>query len=87
LKEGEVKRTILLALLLLIFSATLLAQQNAERVTYTYGTSALFVGIMAALWATRTGRSGWLWFFFGWILAPIACLVAFLKNIEDKSKT
>ena len=80
-------KTILLALFLIIFSVTMFAQQNTERITYTYGTSALFVGIMAALWATRTGRSGWLWFFFGWILAPIACLVAFLKNIEDKNKT
>jgi len=63
-----------------------LAQGDFNKVTYSYGTSALFVGIMAALWATRTERSGLLWFFFGWFLAPIACLVAWLKNMDDKKK-
>jgi hypothetical protein len=79
-------KVIFLAVFLLLFASALSAQQNMEKVTYSYGTSALFVGIMAALWATRTGRSGWLWFFFGWLLAPIACLVAILKNIDDKKK-
>jgi O-antigen/teichoic acid export membrane protein len=87
LKEGKVKKAILFIFLISIFSATVLAQGDFNKVTYSYGTSALFVGIMAALWATRTGRSGLLWFFFGWFLAPIACLVAWLKNMDDKKKT
>lgn len=33
------------------------------------------VGIGLAAWARSTGRSGLLWLFFGWILAPIAALV------------
>ncbi|MFQ6070017.1 MAG: hypothetical protein ACE5LC_05760 [Candidatus Aminicenantales bacterium] len=70
----------------LLCSTALLADNNIEKVTYSYGTSALFVGIMAALWASRTGRSALLWFFFGWILAPIACLFALLRNLEDKRK-
>jgi hypothetical protein len=70
-----------------MFSAILFAQGNFNNVPYSYGTSALFVGIMAALWAVRTGRSGLIWFFFGWLLAPIACLVAWLKNMDDKRKT
>ena len=87
LKEGKVKSVILLVFLIFILSAALFAQGEFNRVTYSYGTSALFVGIMAALWATRTERSGLLWFFFGWFLAPIACLVAWLKNMDVKKKT
>jgi hypothetical protein len=86
LKEGKLKRTVLFVFLLFLFTGTLLAQGNFKSVPYSYGTSALFVGIMAALWATRTERSALLWFFFGWFLAPIACLVAWLKNMDDKKK-
>jgi hypothetical protein len=81
------KRLFLFVCFLLMFSAILFAQGNFNNVPYSYGTSALFVGIMAALWAVRTGRSGLIWFFFGWLLAPIACLVAWLKNMDDKRKT
>lgn len=70
-------------LILLVCSVVLAANEEAKSVTYTYGTSAIFVGIMAALWAHRTGRSALGWFFFGWLLAPIACLVAWLRNTED----
>jgi hypothetical protein len=41
----------------------------------------LFVsGILCALWAQYTGRSAWLWFFFGLILAPIALIAMVWKN-------
>ena len=84
LREEELNKGLVIIIVLLICSIPLIANGDVEKVTYSYGTSALFVGIMAALWATRTGRSGLSWFFFGWFLAPIACLVAWLKNNEDK---
>ena len=79
-------RVIIIIIVLLICSISLVAYGDMEKVTYSYGTSALFVGIMAALWATRTGRSGLAWFFFGWFLAPFSCLFAWLRNNEDKRK-
>ena len=79
-------KLIILTIIFLLCSIGLLAGDDIEKITYSYGTSALFVGIMAALWASRTGRSGLLWFFFGWLLAPIACLFAWLGNVGDKGR-
>lgn len=50
------------------------------------GGSALFVGIMAALWARRADRSALMWFFFGAFLPPIACIFAYLRNRSDLKK-
>jgi hypothetical protein len=80
------KKVFLAVFILLVCSGILAADEGTKNVTYTYGTSSIFVGIMAALWAVRTGRSGWLWFFFGWFLAPFACLFGWLKNREDLMK-
>jgi len=77
------KKAITIVFILLACSVILAADEETKNVTYSYGTSAIFVGIMAALWAVRTGRSGWLWFFFGWFLAPFACLFAWLRNRDD----
>lgn len=80
------KKIMTTVFMLLVCSIILAADEGTKNASYTYGTSAIFVGIMAALWAVRTGRSGWLWFFFGWFLAPFACLFAWLKNREDLRK-
>jgi len=40
-------------------------------------------GVFCALWAQRTKRSAWGWFFFGLFLAPIATAVLLHKNARD----
>jgi hypothetical protein len=42
--------------------------------------------IFCAYWAQTTGRSAWLWFFFGLFLAPIAGLVLLYKNANGTTK-
>lgn len=37
-------------------------------------------GVFAAYWAQTTQRNPWLWFLFGWLLAPVAGLVLLWKN-------
>lgn len=81
------KKVFIFTFFLLICSVALSADEGVKRVTYAYGTSSLFMGIMAALWASRTGRSALVWFFFGWILAPFACLFAWLGNNDDLKKS
>lgn len=49
------------------------------------GSSNIFVGIMAAFWAIRTGRNPVTWFLFGMFLPPIACLAAWIKNRKECS--
>lgn len=45
---------------------------------------ALFLfGAFCALWAQNTGRSGWLWFFLGFVFSFIAVLVVLAKNSND----
>jgi hypothetical protein len=39
---------------------------------------------LCALWAQNTGRSAWLWFFFGLILSPIAVIAMLYKNARDR---
>jgi hypothetical protein len=39
---------------------------------------------LCALWAQNTGRSAWLWFFFGLILNPIAVIAMLYKNARDR---
>jgi hypothetical protein len=40
-------------------------------------------GVFAACWAQTTKRNPWIWFFFGWLLAPVAGLVLLWKNGGD----
>ena len=44
-------------------------------------------GIFCAYWAQSTARNPWLWFFFGWILAPIAGLVLLWKHANEPVAT
>lgn len=46
----------------------------------TAGFGLFLSGIICALWAQFTRRSGWLWFFFGLLLAPIALIAMVWKN-------
>ncbi|HUH89432.1 MAG TPA: hypothetical protein VLZ76_02065 [Lysobacter sp.] len=39
-------------------------------------------GVFTAYWAQTTDRNPWLWFFFGWILPPVAGLVLLWKNTK-----
>ena len=53
----------------------------------TYATVSLvqfLFAIFCAHWAQNTGRSSWLWFFMGWIFAPITGLFLLAKNSKSK---
>ena len=81
------RKGLFLLITLILFSLPVLgAEEGFKNVTYSYGVSSIFVGIMAAIWASRTDRSTLIWFFFGWILAPLACIVALIRNAEDLKK-
>ena len=41
--------------------------------------------IFCAYWAQFTGRRSLLWFFMGWLFAPITGLVLLYKNSEDRA--
>lgn len=41
-------------------------------------------GVFCAYWAQTTDRNPWLWFFFGWVLAPVAGLLLLWKNANDR---
>lgn len=43
-------------------------------------------GILLAAWAAHSGRSGILWFVFGWVLAPIAGLVMLYLQRGDRRR-
>ncbi len=40
-------------------------------------------GIFSAYWAQTTNRSAWLWFFMGFLFAPITGIVLLVKNKKD----
>jgi hypothetical protein len=42
--------------------------------------------IFCAYWAQTTGRSALLWFFMGWLFAPITGLVLLSKNAQDRAQ-
>lgn len=42
-------------------------------------------GIFCAEWASRTSRNPWLWFFLGWLFAPVTGLVLLYKNSQAKT--
>jgi multisubunit Na+/H+ antiporter MnhG subunit len=37
-------------------------------------------GVFCAHWAQNTSRSAWLWFFLGWILAPVTGVLLLIKT-------
>ena len=43
-------------------------------------------GIFCAYWAQSTNRNAWLWFFCGWIFAPIIGIVLLVKNSQDEEE-
>lgn len=43
-------------------------------------------GVFCALWAQRTDRSAWGWFFLGLFFGPITAIVLLAKNAEDRKK-
>ncbi|TBR11454.1 MAG: hypothetical protein EPO46_06400 [Lysobacter sp.] len=45
--------------------------------------SAFMAGVLCAYWAQTTRRNPWLWFAFGFLLAPIAGVVLLWKNAND----
>jgi hypothetical protein len=49
----------------------------------TVGYVNFLFGIFCATWARNSKRSPWLWFFFGFFLAPIAGIVLAVKNRDD----
>jgi hypothetical protein len=51
----------------------------------TQGMVSFLFGIFCAYWAQETGRNPWLWFFFGFVLPPIAGIVLCIKNSNDKN--
>jgi hypothetical protein len=40
-------------------------------------------GIFCAYWAQTTGRNPWLWFFLGFLFAPITGLVLLNENRKE----
>ena len=48
------------------------------------GVAAFVSGAFCALWAQRTGRNAWLWFFLGLFFNVITLLVLLYKNSNDK---
>jgi len=50
------------------------------------GAFAFLSGCFCALWAQNTGRGAWRWFFFGFILAPVALIFLLSNNSTDKIK-
>jgi hypothetical protein len=43
-------------------------------------------GVFCALWAQNTERNAWLWFFLGWLFAPITGLFLLHENSRDRKK-
>ena len=64
--------------------------QSLERKVDRLATTSLVLflyGVFCALWAQRTGRSAWGWFFLGLFFGPITAIVLLSKNAEDKNNT
>jgi len=53
----------------------------------TVGYVNFLFGIFCAYWARTSNRDSWLWFFFGFFLAPIAGIVLISKNRDDVQRT
>lgn len=57
-------------------------EQRVDRLAGT-GLVLFLYGAFCALWAQRTRRSAWGWFFFGLFLAPVATVVLLRKNARE----
>ena len=93
------KLLFLFAMFTLVFSATVAAQTESQRVTLLEsrvsalegkvqqvgdaGLVLFLFGAVCALWAQNTGRSAWLWFFLGLFFSIVTVLVLLVKNSED----
>lgn len=42
--------------------------------------------IFCAYWAQVTNRSSWLWFFCGFLFAPLTAIALVVKNADDRRK-
>ncbi|MGY3266485.1 MULTISPECIES: hypothetical protein [unclassified Lysobacter] len=51
-------------------------------VVVSTGWGAFMAGVFCAYWAQTTNRNPWVWFAFGFFLAPIAGLVLLWKNAQ-----
>ena len=62
--------------------------QSLERQVDRLATTSLVLflyGVFCALWAQRTGRSAWGWFFLGLFFGPITAIVLLAKNAENNN--
>jgi hypothetical protein len=50
------------------------------------GLVAFLFAIFVAYWAQTTNRNAWLWFFFGFVLPPLAGLVLLWKNAKAQAE-
>ena len=63
--------------------------QSLERRVDRLATTGLVLflyGVFCALWAQRTDRSAWGWFFLGLFFGPLTAIVLLAKNAEDKKR-
>ena len=64
--------------------------QALERQVDRLATTSLVLflyGVFCALWAQRTGRSAWGWFFLGLFFGPVTAIVLLAKNAENTNNT
>ena len=62
--------------------------QSLERQVDRLATTSLVLflyGVFCALWAQRTDRSAWSWFFLGLFFGPITAIVLLAKNSNDRN--
>jgi hypothetical protein len=62
--------------------------QSLERQVDRLATTSLVLflyGVFCALWAQRTNRSAWGWFFLGLFFGPFTTIVLLSKNAQDKT--
>jgi hypothetical protein len=58
-------------------------ETQVDRMATTGGLLFLY-GVFCALWAQRTGRSAWVWFFLGLFFGPLTAVMLLYKNSRDK---
>ncbi len=61
--------------------------ESRVRTASTAGAVAFLFGAFCALWAQNSGRSGWLWFFLGFLFSVITVLFLLAKNSSDVDRT
>jgi len=62
--------------------------QSLERQVDRLATTSLVLflyGVFCALWAQRTDRRAWGWFFLGLFFGPITAIVLLAKNANDNN--